>query len=103
MASRSGAPPPPDDLAAWWPPTAAKAAALGAAVRTHVNRLVFQIDAEQEARMRAYLDETYGDRAPEAHGERPIQMDALRCVPAARPRKALAWGPGVATGVSDGG
>ena len=61
---------------AWWPPTQSNMRALALQVRTAVNRVVFQIDAEQEARMRAYLDETYGDGKPQ--GERPIMMDALR-------------------------
>ncbi len=61
----------------FWLPTQGNLRALAAQMRTVVNRVVFQIDAEQEARMRAYLDETYGDRRPQ-EGERPIRMDSLR-------------------------
>ncbi len=48
--------------------------------RQLVNRVVFQIDEEQEARMRAYLDETYGGADFETRRDRPVQMDALRRV-----------------------
>jgi hypothetical protein len=41
-----------------------------------VNRVVFQIDEEQEARMRAYLDETYG--SDPVGGDGPVQMGSLR-------------------------
>jgi hypothetical protein len=46
--------------------------------RQLVNRLVFQIDEEQEARMRAYLDETYGAQDGEGRGHRGVMMDSLR-------------------------
>ena len=46
--------------------------------RQLVNRLVFQIDEEQEARMRAYLDETYGEQDGEGLGNRGVMMDSLR-------------------------
>jgi hypothetical protein len=51
-------------------------------VRLHANRVIFQIDEAQEQRMRAYLDETYGDKRRANSGEQPIQMDALRCAAA---------------------
>ena len=49
--------------------------------RQLVNRVVFQIDEEQEARMRAYLDETYGSEPADGRGNRPVQMGALRPPP----------------------
>ena len=51
--------------------------------RQLVNRLVFQIDEEQEARMRAYLDETYGAQDGEGRGNRGVMMDSLRRAPTA--------------------
>ena len=76
----------PEGVAAWWPPRPGALNALGLQVRQNFNRLVFQIDAEQEARMRAYLDQTYGDSFEEGRRgkDRPIQMDSLRCVAGAR-------------------
>jgi hypothetical protein len=77
---------PVDGVAAWWPPRQGALNALGQQVRQQFNRLVFQIDAEQEARMRAYLDQTYGDGFDEGRRgkDRPIQMDSLRCVAGSR-------------------
>ena len=84
---------PVDGVAAWWPPRQGALNALGQQVRQQFNRLVFQIDAEQEARMRAYLDQTYGDGFDEGRRgkDRPIQMDSLRCV--AGSREPVALGP----------
>jgi hypothetical protein len=62
-------------FSAWMPTLTAELATM----KTKISRFVFQIDEEQEARMRAYLDETYGDKKHGVSGERPIQMDALRC------------------------
>jgi hypothetical protein len=62
-------------FSAWMPTLTAELATM----KTKISRFVFQIDEEQEARMRAYLDETYGDKKRGDEGERPIQMDALRC------------------------
>lgn len=53
------------------------ASRLGVWARQLVNRVVFQIDEEQEARMRAYLDETYGSD-PVGGGDGPVQMGSLR-------------------------
>ena len=86
---------PQDGVAAWWPPRQGALNALGQQVRQQFNRLVFQIDAEQEARMRAYLDQTYGDRFDEGRRgkDRPIQMDSLRCVAGSR-RASRPWAAG---------
>lgn len=66
-----------------WPPLQGALQAGFAKVKQQLTRLVFQIDAEQEARMRAYLDQTYGDSFEEGRRgrDRPIQMNSLRCVP----------------------
>lgn len=53
---------------------------LVAGARRAVNRFVWQIDEEQEARMRAYLDETYGGADFEGRPQRGVMLDSLRRV-----------------------
>ena len=71
-----------------WPPLQGALQAGFAKVKQQLTRLVFQIDAEQEARMRAYLDQTNGDSFEEGRRgtDRPIQMNSLRCVAASQRR-----------------
>jgi hypothetical protein len=80
-----------------WPPLQGALQAGFAKVKQQLTRLVFQIDAEQEARMRAYLDQTYGDSFEEGRRgreDRPIQMNSLRCVPASPRRASRRWSGG---------
>ena len=70
-------PPPPTHQASRGGAATDWASRVGVWARQLVNRVVFQIDEEQEARMRAYLDETYGSD-PAGAGGGPVQMGALR-------------------------
>jgi len=61
--------------------------------RVLVNRVVFGMDEEQEARMRQYLDETYGSSERETRRSRPVQLGSLRRVPCAAPVACLLTAP----------